>query len=127
MVDRKVKIRPTDLSEIIDLIASETKSADDHREVCMLKPVTDLTTIRELRSSAGFLIVEDDEPVPDEPAESSEPKPKAPPRQLDHGKIIALYNAGWSYQQIADEMRCTMQTVLNHVKKEEAKKAEAQS
>ena len=39
--------------------------------------------------------------------------------QADHGKIIALHNAGWPVAKIADEMGCTDQTVRNHIKREE--------
>lgn len=38
--------------------------------------------------------------------------------KLDHGKILALYKAGWTAKEIADEMRCTTASVYQHVKRE---------
>lgn len=34
---------------------------------------------------------------------------------LDKGKMLALYNAGWSFVKIADEMKCAPNTVAYHV------------
>lgn len=36
---------------------------------------------------------------------------------VDHGKILALHEAGWSVAKIADEMGTTTVTVRNHIKK----------
>lgn len=36
---------------------------------------------------------------------------------IDKGKIIALHNAGWTGKQIAEEMRCSTNTVYNTIKK----------
>jgi hypothetical protein len=55
-----------------------------------------------------------------------EPKPeKAKPvkRHLDDGKMLALRKAGWTYEKIADEMGCTDQTVINHIRAMEQKGA----
>ena len=38
-------------------------------------------------------------------------------KKIDKGKIIALHNAGWSGKKIADEMRCSVGTVYNTIKK----------
>ena len=35
---------------------------------------------------------------------------------IDTGKIKALRKAGWSAEKIADEMRCSVATVYNHLK-----------
>lgn len=64
----------------------------------------------EVVEPAPELISAEDETVP-------ETKPKKP-ESIDHGKICALYKAGWACTKIADEMRCTTQTVINHLKKE---------
>lgn len=37
---------------------------------------------------------------------------------LDVGKMQALRDAGWSYEKIADEMRCGASTVYKKLKKE---------
>lgn len=36
---------------------------------------------------------------------------------LDHGKMVALRKAGWTYKQIADEMGCAANTISEHLKK----------
>lgn len=55
------------------------------------------------------------------------PKPAAAPVKenketrksgIDHGKILALHDAGWSPAKIADELGITSVTVRNHLKKE---------
>lgn len=40
---------------------------------------------------------------PGEPEEAEDPEP-ASKRKYDHGKIMALYNAGWTYDAIAQEI-----------------------
>ena len=50
------------------------------------------------------------EPKKEKPAVKREP--------VDHGRIVALYNAGWSMDKIADDVGCSAQTVANHLKKE---------
>ena len=39
--------------------------------------------------------------------------------KVDHGKILALHEAGWPPAKIADELGITSVTVRNHLKKEE--------
>ena len=38
--------------------------------------------------------------------------------QLDMGKVKALRNAGWSFEKIAEEFKCSTQTIINHLNKE---------
>lgn len=57
---------------------------------------------------------------PDLPADvipAKEKKSKKKP--LDDGKMLALRKAGWTYEKIADEMGCSPQTVINHIKEKE--------
>lgn len=43
-------------------------------------------------------------------------KPKDTTRKtVDHGKICALYKAGWNIPKIADEISCSIQTVYTHL------------
>lgn len=42
-------------------------------------------------------------------------------KNLDDGKILALRKAGWSYDKIAEELKCSPQTVANHLKAMENK------
>ena len=55
--------------------------------------------------------------------EAPVPKPSTNPtgkkKPLDDGKMLALRKAGWTYEKIADEMRCSAQTVINHIKERE--------
>ena len=54
--------------------------------------------------------------------EAPVPKPTNPTgkkKPLDDGKMLALRKAGWTYEKIADEMRCSAQTVINHIKERE--------
>lgn len=37
---------------------------------------------------------------------------------VDYGKVRALYNARWPVSKIADEVRCSEQSVRNYLKKE---------
>lgn len=67
----------------------------------------------EVVEPAPELISAEDETVPETKTEK-----KGPLAPVDHGKICALYKAGWACTKIADEMRCTTQTVINHLKKE---------
>ena len=53
-----------------------------------------------------------------EPEEDAEAEPAAPakaktvkPKELDTGKITALYKAGWSYKAIADELRSNVSAI----------------
>ena len=56
-------------------------------------------------------------------AEETEQKVKktsAPKKKVDHGRIVALYTANppRSIEWIADDCRCSQQTVINHLKQE---------
>ena len=39
-------------------------------------------------------------------------------KPVDHGKILALHDAGWPVKKIAGEIGVSEQTVKNHLKKE---------
>ena len=39
-------------------------------------------------------------------------------KKLDHGRIMALYRAGWKAADIADDVRCTTAAVYQHIKQE---------
>lgn len=59
---------------------------------------------------------------PEQQAEEPEQKAKktsAPKKKVDHGRIVALYTANppRSIEWIADDCRCSQQTVINHLKK----------
>ncbi len=52
------------------------------------------------------------------PEKVSKPSAGSKRSGIDHGKIVALHEAGWSVAKIADEMGTTSVTVRNHLKKE---------
>lgn len=56
--------------------------------------------------------------APEDPAPAAKKKTGGKMVPVDHGKIVALARAGWSVAKIADEMRCSDQTVRNHLAKE---------
>lgn len=58
-----------------------------------------------------------EEPEPEPEEQKPEPVKK---ERVDHGRIVALYTARdpWSIKDIADDVGCCEQTVINHLKKE---------
>lgn len=57
------------------------------------------------------------------PAPKPEKKPK-PRKEIDWPKAKALRDAGWSYEKIGDELHCSAQTVINHLKAMEGEQNE---
>lgn len=91
------------LNQAIDACTKE-------RAVYKLTPVTMDDTIREL-TKARFII--------EEATEKPQKTQKEPGRKIDHGKIMALHKAKWTPSRIAEEIGCSLQTVINHIKQEE--------
>ena len=59
------------------------------------------------------------DPAPAKTKTTPNPVPaKKPGRKssIDWGKTEACYNAGWSIPKIADELKCSDQTIRNHFK-----------
>lgn len=111
----------------IALVDAVKRVINGHR-VYMMFEIDPKTTIEDLGFADGFLIEEEDpqpepKPEPKEYKTKIEPKtkPKTEPKKsgVDHGKLIALHKAGWSTAKIADELGCSSQTVLNHIKQEQ--------
>ena len=50
---------------------------------------------------------------PEAPKAEEKPKKEAKKQMVDRGKVVALAKAKWSIAKIADEMRCSQQTVRN--------------
>ena len=55
-----------------------------------------------------------------EEPEQKAKKTSAPKKKVDHGRIVALYTANppRSIEWIADDCKCSQQTVINHLKQE---------
>lgn len=51
------------------------------------------------------------------PSKVTKPSKETKKTGVDHGKIMALHEAGWSVAKIADEIGTTTVTVRNHIKK----------
>lgn len=68
-------------------------------------------------------VPEEQQAEAEQQAEETEQKVKktsAPKKKVDHGRIVALYTANppRSIEWIADDCRCSQQTVINHLKQE---------
>lgn len=108
------------LREAIDAVIEE-------ETVYMLVRMEADTMFSDLYGADGYVVMQEEpepEPVP-EPKPAKQPKqkkqiwePKQDPVRIDHGKIVALYKAKWSIKKISDEIGCSQQTVINHLKKE---------
>ena len=100
----------------IDFAGAMARVKEGSTKVCMLVPITGETSLSELMQASGFVLtVQQKEPEKTPAPEKQKKKP------IDHGKIIALKEAGWSMSKIAAEVGCSVQTVLNHVNAEKEK------
>lgn len=65
-------------------------------------------------------------PVEDDPEEPKKeyPKGKSIRKNIDKGKVKALWRAGWSTNKIADEMGVSAPTISYHIKKFESEAQE---
>lgn len=82
--------------------------------------VDEHTSLAEFLNADDYEVIEPEAEEPEEPAPTEEepPKKKKFPAPVDHGKIVALYKANRTPVWIADDMGCSLQTVINHLKKE---------
>ena len=110
------------LEEVVNAV-NEDLPDDGSGKVYMLVKVDKLMTIQDLWGASLFVIdVEDMEPEPEpepQPKKTKAKKNTEPAKpKLDHGKICALFKAGWPPVKIADEMGCSPSTVTYHLQKE---------
>lgn len=106
----------------------------------MVIPIDADTTVGMLNKAEAYCVVIDDieatapkeapnleEYTEIEPEAEPDPEPEKTVKKsaqtetkksIDHGKICALYKAGWTCTAIAEEMKCNAQTVINHLVKE---------
>lgn len=91
--------------------------------VMMARPITDKTTVGEMQEAAAFFMLESEsrakleEKTEPEAEKAPAPKKKTLKKDIDDGKIRALYEGGWVVSAIADEMKLAPQTVVNHLTK----------
>ena len=108
----------------IDFTSALKRIAEGSNQVCMLVPmsVDTILSVEELIAVKGFALVTDqgnNNKKGEDPEQK--PKQKKPGKPaIDRGKIGALHRAGWSTRQIASEVGCSDQTVLNVIKELEA-------
>lgn len=118
-----MKLLGVSLREAIDAVIEE-------ETVYMLVRMESDTMVSDLYGADGYVVMKEEpepEPAPEpKPAkQTKQPKqkkqiwePKQDPVWIDHGKIVALYKAQWPIKKISDEIGCSQQTVINHLKKE---------
>lgn len=87
-----MNLKAISLREAIDAVIEE-------ETVYMLVRMESDTMVSDLYGADGYVIIKQD------------------PVRIDHGKIVALYKAKWSIKKISDEIGCSQQTVINHLKK----------
>ena len=92
----------------------------EQEEVFMMIRIRPTTMIEELAAVDGFCTTEPEPPEKKKRNNRVDHGLKPKPKVVDHGKIIACHNAGWSIAKIADEVGCSEQTVRNHIEKEKA-------
>ena len=102
----------------IDLAGAMTRLREGSDKVYMLISVTKDSYMQDLLKAEGFAIA--DRKVA-KPAPAPRPVVKAEKKKVDHGKIIALHNAGWTATAIASEVGCSIPTVTSHIKAEKEK------
>ena len=100
-----------EVMELIDLAAGEAKPAPVNAnecdgeicvgdcDKCVIMQKSKTTSLKNLKSKTA-----------------KKTKAKTAKRELDVPKMRALRNANWTLAQIADEMRCSPQTVSNKLK-----------
>lgn len=98
--------------------------AGGDKAVYMFRSISDDTPLSDLRDATGFIFFENEELMKpeEEPEKKPEPKEAAPKKKtlkkdIDDGKIRACYEGGRSVSWIADEMKLSPQTVINHLTK----------
>lgn len=97
------------------------KAYQDEKNVFVIIPLEGYEPLGDL-VNMNFVMEEEIEPkkIEKNPAikvaqQAAESKQAAKSRKVDKGKINALYKAGWQINDIADELKCTAQTVRNNL------------
>ena len=127
------------MAKVIQIKNEEVlKEIIEGNAVYMLIKLREDTMLEEIIEAEAFVkleqeIIEDESPEEPEqkqnedeamqeeqekPAKGKKAKTVERSNAVDHGKIVACYRAGRSIAWIADEIGCTYQTVINHLKKE---------
>ena len=86
----------------------------------VLVPITSATSLEDLRRAESYVLLEEmaEEKTVKKVNKAWNKSIKPGGSSIDHGKIMALHRAGWPASKIAEEMKCSPQTVLNHINRE---------
>ena len=105
----------------IDFTSALKRIAEGSNQVCMLVPINadTLLSVEQLIAVKGFALVTAQGKKDEDPEQKQKQKKPGKPA-TDRGKIGALHRAGWSTREIASEVGCSDQTVLNVIKELEA-------
>lgn len=104
------------LAEAVEAIILGKKVYSFHR---IMKDAS----VEDLYEAKGFLVEVQNKVDPKLTKEKKQNwGPKKEPAKVDHDKICALYKAKWPITKIADEMKCSEQTIRNHLDKEGLRK-----
>lgn len=101
----KIKVTADELAEFVVLLC-QAHGID--------RPVADPEE-NKYTKAVGAAIKQVYDVVEEVPEKTEKAKPKKG-RKVDTGKIKALYDGKWSIKAIADEMKCSEQTVRNVIK-----------
>ena len=93
----------------------DPEAVDDGAELCIdcFNEIDDMVAFMVKNPTIHF---DGGKQIGSEPEKSKRTKKK----DLDLGRMAALRNAGWSLEKIADELRCSAQTVANRMEEAQA-------
>lgn len=123
-----------------EITLSDTlKCIEEGNTVCMLIPVSGETQVSELMLAKGFVLIDEaavevavtgkvDMDLLKKTAEIAKAhvekeKKQSKPKELDVGKVMALYRAGWSISSICTEVGASYPTVKKYIDQESSKDA----
>lgn len=107
---------------VMEAVLKETETSAENHEKHDEQPKT-LSEQPETVPKQPETVLESQEAGADQPTEifrapkekMDQPKSGTTRRKIDYGKIMALHNAGWSNQKIADEMGMTYNAVATAI------------
>lgn len=100
--------------DISDMELKITDEREDPKETAPAEEKTKKPAIKMPKIKTGRpKKLEEAEPLP----EPDEPEEDETRKQIDYGKMLALYRAGWKVEEIADDLHCGKSTVYNYIAK----------
>lgn len=103
-----------DIDEFLDGDWSKMDFCDkcmgEIRDFILSKPVTPKEEPKDAETEPAEAEAETEPEAEEKPAATEKAK-TVKPKELDTGKIIALYKAGWGYKAIADELKSNVSAI----------------